>query len=137
MKDNKTGFLDNLIAADGEPVMTDSARENLLRDLIDQERVFERKVSKVALFSWATTLACIVIVAVSSVMLRDGSDGAAHIARALILSCGAIGVIGLVIGLLTTITWLFRTRSPTLAVIEKRLAAMELALRDHLNKTRS
>ena len=133
MPDKKISFAQKLIAADVGSSRTESDRDQLFNDLLNREKAFESHVGKVALVSWAMTLGCIVLFSVAAVISRNGGGRAEDVAMMSMIFSVAVGVISLVIGLLTTLCWLFRSRTSSLAMIERRLAALEGLLKksDH------
>lgn len=131
MTRDRSSYAQQLQNADGDTAGSRESREQMLQELIDCEQQFEKKVGRMALVAWAVTLASIVLISVCSMLVRDGDATGQDVARALLMIGVATGVIALIIGLLATLTWLLRSRSPSLAAIERRLAAMEQLLKQH------
>lgn len=106
-------------------------RKSQLRELIDRERKFERRVRGWAASAWGGVLvtlpAGLMLLAEARGEHTDG-ERAARLDPAGTLLVGFGGVF-LVLAILATIGWLFRTRTPTLAAIESRLADLEELVR--------
>ena len=116
---------DRLLNADKSPT---AGPQNLLDEIINQEKVFETRVRKVAIFAWAVTFSSLPLAGVMSIVSRNGSDAVQDAGRIGLVVLGIIGILGLFGATLTTISWLFRSRTPSLRVIEQRLAALEALL---------
>jgi hypothetical protein len=75
--------------------------------------------------------ALVPLLAVAFFMIRVVSDGWGRDAlRAVLLVIGVFAILAIFLGLLSTVAWLFRSsRVSSIAVIERRLAAIEDLLR--------
>ena len=115
---------DRLIAQEGSSRLDGATqRKDRMREILDQERRFARKVRLAALISWGTAVATLVQTGVLIILSR--SNEGLHIPTVIL---GLIGTFSLILAVITTIAWLFRSRTPTLAAIETRLAALEALL---------
>lgn len=95
-----------------------------MKELIENERQFSRRVRRAAIAAWVVTCVTLPQTGLLIVLERASDDGnpGLQLAAALL---GSVGLLSLILALLTTIAWLFRSRTPTLAAIEMRLAALE------------
>ena len=123
---------DRLIAADesGEletPPAGSADIDPWFERILQEERRFEKRVSRIALISWALTLACLIgaTFAIHIIRYSGSADTMIDLARSLLILTFGIGVISLLAAIVTSITLLFRSRTPTLRVIERRLRALE------------
>ena len=94
--------------------------------LLDEERRFEERVRRVALFSWALTFVCLLVLTTSFTIVREADDGALReLARPILILSLVTGLFSVLAAAFTSVTWLFRSRTPTLRAIERRLRALE------------
>lgn len=131
MNEERTRRLaDRLIEAEqgdrprAEEVLSDRSFEQLLLE----DRRFEERVRRVALFSWALTLVCLVSALIPLTFAGQREGTALGLARAALVLFGTTGMISLLVATVTSLAWLFRSRTPTLRAIERRLAALERLL---------
>lgn len=97
-----------------------------LTALLEREQEMERRVRRVAVLTWAAVVALVPLVGVAFFLVRVVPDGASRDAmRAVVLVLGVLGILALFLAVLMTVAWLFRSRAASLAVIERRLAALE------------
>ncbi len=96
--------------------------------LIETEAQHERKVARLALYSWATTFVCLVVAAASSLMVVEIGGAFVNVVRFALLVAAGTGIIALFAGALFTAVWVFRSRTPSLRAIERRLARLETLL---------
>jgi hypothetical protein len=90
----------------------------------------ERRVRRVAVLAWTAVVALVPLLASSFFMVRVVPDDWSRDAvRAAVLMIGVLAILATFLAVLTTVAWLFRSRSGSLAVIERRLAALEDLLR--------
>ena len=129
MSNESEPFSKRLVAADNEPSRNRTEQELVLRELIEKELRFERKLEKLLWLTWSTTVISVVVLAVCFLVLRTEQGTIVEYARMLLLIAGTFGVTGLAIATMSTFAWLFKSRSASLAVIEKRLASIEQSLR--------
>lgn len=93
--------------------------------VVARAHAFERQVRIAALVSWGVTLATLPLCGFLVFWIRTGGGTSLEVARAAAMVLFVLGGLGLLAAVLTTIAWLFRSRAPTLAAIEQRLAALE------------
>lgn len=135
MPNEKQKFAEQLVAAGiesshSESSQSESDRDRLLNELLNREKAFESNLGKVALVAWAVALGALVVFSVAVTLSRNGGGVVESVGRMAVMVTVPVGVIGLVIGLMATMCWLFRSRTASLAVIERRLAALEVLLKD-------
>jgi len=98
----------------------------LLEALLDSEQAAERRVRRVAIGAWRAVVALVPLIGVSVFMVRVVGDGWGRDAiRATVVVIGVFAILALFLATLATVAWLFRSRSVSLAVVERRLAALE------------
>ena len=101
-----------------------------LTALLDREQAMERRVRRVAVLAWTAVVALVPLLGISFFMVRVVPDDWSRDAvRAAVLVMGAFAILAMFLAVLTTMAWLFRSRTGSLAVIERRLAALEDLLR--------
>jgi hypothetical protein len=101
-----------------------------LTALLDREQAMERRVRRVAVLAWTAVVALVPLLGGSFFMVRVVPDDWSRDAvRAAVLVIGVFAILATFLAVLTTVAWLFRSRSGSLAVIERRLAALEDLLR--------
>ena len=96
--------------------------------LLEIERTFERRVGRIAAVSWAVAFACLVVVAIAVMTVTNLGGTVVEVIRVLLIISSVTGVVALLAAIVTSISWLFRSRTATLKVIERRLAALEKLL---------
>jgi hypothetical protein len=97
-----------------------------LTALLDREQAMERRVRGVAVRAWAAVVALVPLLGVAFFLVRIVPDDWSRDAvRAAVLVLGVFAILATFLAVLTTVAWLFRSRSGSLAVIERRLAALE------------
>ncbi len=120
---------EGLIAADqGNSSPGSESSDSMLEILLEQERQFEERVRRLAIWSWTTTFVCLVVGAVAVTVVREGGGAIVEFLRGLLIILMGTGTIGLIAASVLSLTWLFRSRTPTLRAIERRLAALERRL---------
>jgi hypothetical protein len=97
----------------------------LLAALLEEERATERRLRRIALGSWAAVLALVPLLGVAFFVVRVSGGLIVEVTRAAAIVAGILAILALFLAVLTTVTWLFRSRTASLAVIERRLAALE------------
>jgi len=98
--------------------------------LVQSEQAAERRVRRAAIGSWSAVTALVPLLGVAIFLIRVVADGGIRDAvRAAVLVIGVFAILAVVLALLTTVAWLFRPRSASLAAIERRLAALEELLK--------
>ncbi len=121
---------DRLLAADAEGSPAPSAAPDLtLRDIVRREDEHERRVRRAALIAWATTLACIFAIGISILLIRNTGGMLVEVTRAALVVATLVGLISFLAASLASLAWLFRSRTPTLRAIERRLGTLEDSLR--------
>lgn len=101
-----------------------------LTALLDREQAMERRVRRVAVLAWTAVVALVPLLGISFFMVRVVPDDWSRDAvRAAVLVIGVFAILAMFLAVLTTMAWLFRSRTGSLAVIERRLAALEDLLR--------
>jgi len=123
-KPNKD-FADHLLSSEVAP---SAAPQNLLDEIINQEKVFETRVRKAAIFAWSVTFSTLPLAGMMMIVTRNGAETVQDAGRVALVVLGIIGILSLFGATLTTISWLFRSRTPSLRVIEQRLATLEALL---------
>ncbi|MEM6796383.1 MAG: hypothetical protein AAF725_20595 [Acidobacteriota bacterium] len=142
-QDPKT-LADRWIEDEGFPAEADSPEapsQSTLKDpwfetMIESERLFERRVRRIAIAAWMVTFACLVWTAGMTTMLSHvdsfqemGGEGSLPaLVRFSAMVAIMTGSLSLPAALTTSLMWLFRSRAPSLRVIERRLAALESLL---------
>lgn len=101
---------------------------DFLNDIIEREERFERRVRRAAQLAWAVTFALLPSVGIAIFLIETGGGTMVDALRSLLVVLGMAGILSLFAATLTTIGWLFRSRGPTLAAINQRLAALEAIL---------
>ncbi len=101
---------------------------NFLDDIIAREATFERRVRRAALLAWSVTFATLPLIGIAVFLITTGGGAMVDALRAAVIVLGMTGVLSLFAAVLTTVGWLFRSRAPTLAAIDQRLAALETIL---------
>ena len=123
-------LLDEDRASSGPDGKDPGAQDRWLEALLDHERVHEQRVRRLALCAWAAVLAFVPLLGISIFMIRMVSDGWTRDAvRVLVLIAGVVAILAAFVALMSTVAWLYRPRTASLAVIERRLAALEAMLR--------
>lgn len=97
----------------------------LLERLLDHEQEKERRIRQIALWAWGVVLAVVPLGGASFYLSRVGEDGLSEAGRGGIIAFGVLAVLATFLAVLMTVTWLFGSRSVSLALIERRLAVME------------
>lgn len=96
--------------------------------LLEHERHFERRARRTAVACWALAFVSLVALATSMFLVRNGGGSIVEVARAAVLFFGVTGIVSLLAAAVSSLTWLFRSRTPTLRAIDRRLAALERLL---------
>ncbi len=94
-------------------------------NLLQAERRFEERSRRVALFSWRLSFACLVLVVVSVFVIEADDGMLAEVSRAVLIIAGVSGIVAFFAAAAASMGWLFRSRTPTLKAIERRLAILE------------
>lgn len=124
---------DRLIAAEGldEPGAK-KTRKEAMRQILEEERAFTRKIRQACTTAWALSLLLPVGYLAQQLMVASSSPGAVtawewgvYLGTQLLMFAGAFGA---VIGIITLVAWLFRTRSASLATLQVRVGELEEAL---------
>ena len=89
--------------------------------ILEGERAFSRKLQRIAMAAWATTMLIPVAGVLGMIAPNRGNEGV-YIAFAFV---GLFGALAFVVVILTTAAWLFRSRVSTMSAIEMRLASLE------------
>ncbi len=129
MTQENTPMADQLIAADQlEAGPNGTAMDPEFALLLETEKAFEERVARIAKVTWAVAFVCLVCFAVLFGIITDGAGSVVEIARVLVIVVIFTGAVSFLAATLTSISWLFRSRTPTLRAIERRLAALEKLL---------
>jgi fumarate reductase subunit C len=114
-----------LLSEDG---LTSSDSRVLMQALIDHEISRERFLRRAAVASWSVVLTLVLMWGCALYGIR-ARLGFIEAARAALPVISIFGILALFLAVLTTMAWLFRSRSASLAIIERRLAALEELLK--------
>jgi hypothetical protein len=115
-----------LLAQDG--LLDESERERrrvMMREALESERVFVRRLRRASVTAWSLTL-WLPVAGILAVLAWTTDGDTLLIPTAML---GILGSLSLIVAVITTVAWLFRSRSSTLTAIEMHLAALEEALR--------
>lgn len=99
-----------------------------LKDIIDREARFERRARQAAQLAWAVTFALLPLIGIAIYLIESGGGAMVNVVRSVLIVFGMAGILSLFAATLMTIGWLFRSKAPTLAAIDQRLAALEAIL---------
>lgn len=130
-RDAEEGLAERLLAEDalrrGAPADRGQTSSGyaLLAALLEHEQAFERRVRRAAIASWSALLALVPLLGVAFFIVRVGGGLVVEGTRAAVIVVGILAILALVLAVLTTVTWLFRSRTASLGVIERRLAALQ------------
>lgn len=122
---------ERLLAADGLERPTVSGKGHVhdgtdfLETLLDREEAMERRVRRAAIGAWGAVLALVPLLGVGFFVVRVGGGLIVEVSRAAVLVVGVLAILALFLAVILTVAWLIRSRSTSLAVIERRLAALE------------
>ena len=100
-----------------------------LAALLAQERAIEERVRRVAVGAWSLVAALVPLLGIAFFIRRVGGGLSVEVIRAIAIVAGIFAILAFVIAMMTTVAWLFRSRAASLAVLERRLAALEELLR--------
>ena len=89
--------------------------------VLENERAFARTLQRVAMAAWGTTLLIPLAGIIFVLIPARGNEG--MLVGTMLF--GLVGGLAFVLAVLTTIAWLFRSRTSTMAAIEMRLAGLE------------
>jgi hypothetical protein len=134
-RDRRSELAERLLAEDGAGPAAGAVRgsargaDAALQALIEDEQATERRVRRVATWSWGALLALVPLIGVLFLLRRLGGGLMVEVARAAAIVVGILFILALFLAVLTTVAWLFRSRTASLAAIERRLAALEELLR--------
>ncbi|MBR9990895.1 MAG: hypothetical protein KFH98_14130 [Gemmatimonadetes bacterium] len=98
---------------------------DFLNDIIDREERFERRVRYAAQVAWCVTFALLPLIGIALFLIETGGGMMVDLMRTVLMVLGMAGILSLFAAVLTTVGWLFRSRAPTLAAIDQRLALLE------------
>jgi hypothetical protein len=96
--------------------------------LLEHELATERRLRRAAIGAWSAVLAIVPLLGVAFFIVRTGGGAFVEVTRAAAVVVGILGILALFLAVLTTVTWLLRPRTASLAAIERRLAALERLL---------
>lgn len=97
----------------------------LLGEIVADERKTEERIRKASLVAWAAAFAAVPLFGLVMYFTRNVGGSSVEVGRALLVVVTLTGGLALFLAVLMTLAWLFRSRAPTLAVIERRLAVLE------------
>jgi hypothetical protein len=100
-----------------------------LAALLAQERAIEARVRRVAVGAWSVVAALVPLLGIAFFIRRVGGGLSVEVIRAVAIVAGIFAILAFVIAMMTTVAWLFRSRAASLAVLARRLAALEELLR--------
>jgi len=124
--DNDLG--NRLMAQDAHSVVANDDGRWMFEQLVAHDAAFHKRVGRVAAVAWGMTLGTLPGAGIAAFIMRNGGGSSVEVMRVFLMVLMIIGVISLVGASLSSIAWLFRSRTPSLAAIERRLAALESAL---------
>lgn len=122
---------ERLLSADGrehgELQGRDRRRDGtaFLEVLLEREEAMERRVRRAAIGAWSAVLATVPLLGLGFYVVRVGGGAIVEVSRAALLVLGALAILALFLAIVMTVAWLVRSRTTSLAVIERRLAALE------------
>ncbi|MEX2570986.1 MAG: hypothetical protein WD737_06750 [Gemmatimonadota bacterium] len=99
-----------------------------LEEIIAREVVAEARIRRAAILAWSVTFATIPLFGITFFLSRTTGGLSLEVLRAIFVMLAMTGALSLFLGVLMTVAWLFRSRTPTLTAIERRLAALESTL---------
>lgn len=124
-EENET-MRDKLIALEQERAAGSSGIDPTFERLLEDESRFEARLRKIAVRSWALAFGCLVLLVVAMAAAGDIQIASnARVGDVALLLLVPTGTVAFFSGTLTSITWLFRSRTPTLRAISRRLNALE------------
>lgn len=101
----------------------------LLDTLAERELAMERQVRAVASWAWCAVALFVFLTGFMRYLSRTDQEVIAELAEPFVLVMLTLAGLALFLAVLMTFVWLNRTRGPSLAVVERRLASLEAALR--------
>lgn len=109
-------------------------RRSEIRGAIDRERSQARWLGRAAIVAWALGLLMIPAAAILGTvaqvdMISTGDPQSMTGLMIPVVALGTFGGLSLVVAIVTTVGWLYRSRTASLASIESRLDELEGALR--------
>jgi hypothetical protein len=112
---------------DDEAPGRDAAR-SLIAEMVILERNKEERIRKGATLAWAAVFGVVPLLGLGLYLERNSGGLFVEVLRAVAIVVVMAGGLSLTLAVLLTVAWLFRSRSPTLAAIEQRLAVLERLL---------
>lgn len=111
-----------------------AARRDAVMGAIEQERVFVRRLGWIAGIAWGGSLLILPASAVLGVLAQlsiaqTGDFEAGFSTTIPAMALGVLGSLSLVIAILSTLGWLWRSRTASLAMMEARLEELEAEVR--------
>jgi hypothetical protein len=104
--------------------------DTMFERLLEDERRFEERVRRLAIASWSLAFACLLLVVSSLAFLGDVRlSGRAELGEVVAILLMPVGIVAFFAALATSMTWLWRSRTPTLRAIALRLESLEQRLR--------
>lgn len=107
-----------------------SQLDHAFERLLETETQHEERVRRVAIGAWAAAFVCLLIVTASFLIIKDQSGAVADVNRFTFIVAAGAGVVAVAAGSLAFAAWLFRSRTPSLRAIDRRLARLEALLTD-------
>ncbi len=101
---------------------------DFLNEIIEREEKFEKRVRRAALVAWSATFALLPPIGIALFLIETGGGMIVDLVRTVLIVLGMAAILSLFAASLTTIGWLFRSKAPTLAAIDQRLALLEAVL---------
>lgn len=130
----KEGLGDRLAAENGLGDETERRiRRSEVRQALDRERSQARWLGRAAIVAWALALLMIPAAMVLGTLMQIEvvSSGDMESSLGLMIPAMALGTVGglsLIVAVVTTVGWIYRSRSVSLATIEARLDELEVEL---------
>jgi hypothetical protein len=127
MMDDRTSdekLAERLLSEDG----LGNDRRSPIQTLLDHELAAARFVRRAAVGSWSAALTLVLLWGAAVHIIRARLF-IVEAARAALPIISIFGVLALFLAVLTTVACLFRSRNTSLAIIERRLAALEELLK--------
>ncbi len=121
---------DGLLAEEARSRGPAGGKDPLLEQMVEHELASERRVRRAAITAWSLLLALLLFFGAAMPTFRFwGAMGWRWLGAAILFGVPVLAALDLIVAILTTAAWLFRPRAASLAIIERRLAALEELLR--------
>lgn len=97
--------------------------------MLAHEQATEQRIRSAAVWAWGTVFASIALFGVATFAYEAGAHALSEAGKAGRIVARLMGGLALFLAVLMTVVWLFRSRSASLAAIERRLGDLERLLR--------